>query len=134
MIQLYLFLPLLVFFFAGILLLLVLHGKARSRVHRMFALLLLALGLWGLTIFGMRSSGSLSAAIAWERFALTAVLAVSLFFYHFTVLFKGNAACPELRFYRECRPGSSILDFPSDMISPRFLTRKGARGLVESGV
>ncbi len=92
MIQLYLFLPLLVFFFAGILLLLVLHGKSRSRVHRMFALLLLALGLWGLTIFGMRSSGSLGAAIAWERFALTAVLAVSLFFYHFTVLFTRKKA------------------------------------------
>ena len=92
MIQLYLFLPLLVFFFAGILLLLVLHGKSRSRVHRMFALLLLALGLWGLTIFGMRSSSSLGAAIAWERFALTAVLAVSLFFYHFTVLFTQKKA------------------------------------------
>ncbi|MFQ5872433.1 MAG: ATP-binding protein [Dehalococcoidia bacterium] len=85
--ELYFALPLLVYLLAGLLMLLVLRGKARSPLHRMFALMLLAMAMWGLTIFGMRTSGSVDTAIIWENAALVAILAVPLFFYHFTRLF-----------------------------------------------
>lgn len=83
----YLILPLAVAVFCGLLAGLVIHSHARSPVHRIFALLLVAMTAWGLTIFGMRSSGSPEAASVWERAALIAVLSVPLFFYHFTRLF-----------------------------------------------
>ena len=85
--DLYFTLPLLVFFFAGLLILLVLRGKTRSPLHRMFSFMLLGMALWGLTIFGMRVSASPDSAIAWEKGALIAIMSVSLFFYHFTRLF-----------------------------------------------
>ncbi|MFQ5933244.1 MAG: ATP-binding protein, partial [Dehalococcoidia bacterium] len=85
--ELYLTLPLLVFLFSGLLMLLILRGNARSPLHRVFSLMLLAMTLWGLTIFGMRASSGTDTAIIWERAALVAILAVSLFFYQFTRLF-----------------------------------------------
>ena len=85
--ELYFVWPLLVCFFASLLMTLVLHGKAGIPMHRMFALMLLAMALWGVTILVMRTSGSVGAAIAWEKGALIANLAVPLFFYHFTCLF-----------------------------------------------
>ncbi len=85
--ELYLVSPLLVFILSGLLTGLFLRGHARSPLHRVFALMLLMMALWGLTIFGMRISASVDSAIAWERAVLVAVIGVPLFFYHFTRLF-----------------------------------------------
>ncbi|MFQ5874251.1 MAG: GAF domain-containing protein [Dehalococcoidia bacterium] len=89
--EFYLIVPLLVFIFASFLTVLVLRGHARSPVHRIFTIMLAAMAVWGLTIFGMRASGSPDTAIIWEKAALVAILAVSLFFYHFTRLFTRQA-------------------------------------------
>ena len=85
--ELYFISPLQLFFFAGLLMVLVLHGRTRSRLHGMLALTLMAIALWGLTIVGMRTSASVHTAIAWEKGALISILAVPVFFYHFTSLF-----------------------------------------------
>ena len=85
--ELYLILPLLVFVFSGLLLLAVIRGKFWDPLDRMFAFTIFAMGMWGLTIYGVRSSESQDTAITWERLALISVLAFSLFFYHFTQLF-----------------------------------------------
>ena len=85
--ELYFISPLQLFFFAGLLMVLVLHGRTRSRLHGMLALTLMAIALWGLTIVGMRTSASVDDAILWEKGALIAILAVSVFFCHFTYLF-----------------------------------------------
>jgi len=85
--ELYLILPLLVFVFSGLLLLAVIRGKFWDPLDRMFAFTIFAMGMWGLTIYGVRSSEGLDTAITWERLALISVLAFSLFFYHFTQMF-----------------------------------------------
>lgn len=85
--ELYFISPLQLFFFAGLLMVLVLHGRTRSRLHGMLALTLMAVALWGLTIVGMRTSATVDNAIVWEKGALIAILAVPVFFYHFTYLF-----------------------------------------------
>ena len=85
--ELYFISPLQLFFFSGLLMVLVLHGRTRSRLHGMLALTLMAIALWGLTIVGMRTSASVDDAIVWEKGALIAILAVPVFFYHFTYLF-----------------------------------------------
>ncbi len=85
--ELYFISPLQLFFFAGLLMVLVLHGRTRSRLHGMLALTLMAIALWGLAIVGMRTSASVDDAIVWEKGALIAILAVPVFFYHFTYLF-----------------------------------------------
>jgi signal transduction histidine kinase len=48
------------------------------------------MAVWGITIFGMRVTSADSAAIWWEKAALASIVAVTLFFYHFTRLFTGR--------------------------------------------
>ena len=85
--ELYFITPLQVFLFTSLLTVLVLRGRSRSPVHSTLALTLLAMALWAIMILGMRTSSSLEAAILWEKGALVAIVAVPVFFYHFTCLF-----------------------------------------------
>jgi signal transduction histidine kinase len=84
---LYLFLPFVVFIVSLALAALVLRSDWRSGRHRLFASFLMAMGLWGFTIFGMRSSPTLAIAYMWEEWAFIAIVFTSVLFYHFTVRF-----------------------------------------------
>ena len=79
-------LPLISFIFLIFLISLVVRSDWKSFTNRIFSFFLLAMGLWGFLIFGMRSSGDLDAALRWERLVMLAILFVGVFFYHFSRL------------------------------------------------
>ena len=68
----------------------VLRAKGRGPVHYLFAATLISMGAWGVAIFGMRTSDTEATAIVFERLALVAVSAASVFFYHFSRLYTGR--------------------------------------------
>ncbi|MBI4297670.1 MAG: GAF domain-containing protein [Chloroflexi bacterium] len=79
-------LPLISFIFLIFLISLVVRSDWKSFTNRIFAFFLLAMGLWGFLIFGMRSSGGLDAALRWERLVIPVIPFVGVFFYHFSLL------------------------------------------------
>lgn len=83
----YIVLPFIVFAICVFLAGLVLKSDWRSRRHRVFAIFLGAMGLWGLTIFGMRSSASLGVAYQWEKWVFGAIASTSILFYLFVIDF-----------------------------------------------
>lgn len=90
----YLALPAVVLVFSLFLAVLVAGSDWRSPLHRIFGAFLIAMALWGLTIFGMRTSPDLAAAYQWEKWALAVIPFVSILFYHFTVWFTGYWGAP----------------------------------------
>jgi hypothetical protein len=95
-------LPLLSFLFNIFLVSLVLRSDWRSLRNRVFSLLLFTMGLWALTIFGMRTSphpDGAELALIWEKTSIVMVLGASVLFYlfyHFSLLYTraraiGNA-------------------------------------------
>ena len=86
---LYEFAPLLSFLFSVFLIVLLLRSDWKRTEYRTFALFLLAMGLWGFTIFGMRSSphdvGGADLAFAWEKAVIAIIPGVAVLFYHFTL-------------------------------------------------
>lgn len=86
----YLFLPLLAFFVNAILAPIVLWGHARQQTHRVFALFLVSMALWGGTIFLMRSSPTLEQALFWNKLAFINFSLIVVLFLQFTYLFSGR--------------------------------------------
>jgi PAS domain S-box-containing protein len=82
--DLYLLLPLSLFFFNLALLPWVIRDGWRKRLHMIFALFLSGMALWGFTIFSMRSSPDLLRAFAWEKAVLVVIASVVTFYFHFT--------------------------------------------------
>ncbi len=88
-------LPLISFIASIFLISLVLRSDWRSAQNRVFALFLLTMGLWGLTIFGMRSSphpDGMALAFMWEKGVIAVVLGVAVLFYHFSLLYTRTQA------------------------------------------
>lgn len=88
-------LPLLSFIFNIFLLSLVLRSNWKDLRNRVFALLLFTMALWGLTIFGVRTSphpNGAELAMIWEKTAIVMVLGVSVLFYHFSLLYSRSKA------------------------------------------
>lgn len=85
--QIYFFLPLLSFFVNLFLATLVLRSGWRNPLHQVFGAFLVFLGLWGLTIFGMRSSTSQDDAFIWERLVVVIVSFSATTLFHFVVSF-----------------------------------------------
>jgi hypothetical protein len=84
----YIHTPLIALFINLFLIFLVLRKSYRSSLHQTFSLFLLGMGLWGLTIFGMRSSPDLESALTWDRATIAIGPWMGVFFYHFTLLFS----------------------------------------------
>lgn len=84
---LYLLLPLLAFVINLVLIPLVLRDNRKSPPHQVFSLFLLAMSLWGFTIFKMRSSSTLAEAAQWETSVLVTWTAIALYYFHFNLLF-----------------------------------------------
>ncbi|MDA0734079.1 MAG: ATP-binding protein [Chloroflexi bacterium] len=84
----YLFLPLLAFLVNAILAPIVLWGHARQQTHRVFALFLVSMALWGGTILLMRSSTTLEQALFWDKLAFINFALIIVFFLHFTYHFS----------------------------------------------
>lgn len=80
-------LPLVGFGLNVILALLVLRQRPHSRLHQIFTLFLLSMGLWAFTIFHMRLSPTLAAALPWEKATFAVLPFAAVFFYHFVLLF-----------------------------------------------
>ena len=88
-------LPLVSFIFNVFIISLVLRSDWRSLRNRVFVLMLLTMGLWGITIFGMRTSPhpyGTELALIWEQGSVVMVLGVSVLFYHFTLLYSNIRA------------------------------------------
>ncbi len=90
--QIYFFLPLLSFFVNIFLATLVLRSRWNNHLHQVFGAFLAFLGLWGLTIFGMRSSPGQDEAFVWERLVIAIVPFSAATLYHFFVAFTGHRA------------------------------------------
>jgi PAS domain S-box-containing protein len=81
--------PLFALFIHLFLAFLVLKADHRSFLHRVFALTLLGMGLWGLAIFGMRSSPDLETALARDKAIVAIGPVTAVLFYHFSLIFTG---------------------------------------------
>lgn len=81
----YLLLPLVQTLFCIVLMATVLRGHFRSFTHRLFSLFLLGLAIWGITIFGMRSSPDVEEAFLWDKQLVALAPFISVVFYHFSV-------------------------------------------------
>jgi signal transduction histidine kinase len=86
----YLLLPLVQALFCLVLILAVLKGHFRSFKHGLFSLFLLGLALWGIIIFGMRSSPDVKEAFIWDKQLLVLTPFISVVFYHFSVRYTGT--------------------------------------------
>jgi len=82
----YLVLPLVQAFGCFILAIVVLKGRDPNRL---FSLFLLCLGLWGIIIFGMRSSPDIEHAFIWDRLVIPLSPFMSVVFYHFSARYTG---------------------------------------------
>ena len=93
----YLIPPLAAGVFTLLLLIFALPRARESPAHRFFSLFLLALGLWALLIFMMRSRADVRAALPWDRAAVAMMLVSALVFYHFTVDYTRQERRPWVR-------------------------------------
>jgi len=86
--QVYILLPFVQFTICLALISVVILSAPRDRLNRLFTLFLLAIGLWGLTIFWMRDAFPDAAqAHAVEKVVLAVIPFSSIFFYHFVYAF-----------------------------------------------
>lgn len=65
----------------------VLYRNHKRTVNRLFALVLLSLGLWSFFIFAMRASPDLQHALYWEKMVVPTGTALPVFYYHFTSVY-----------------------------------------------
>ena len=86
----YILIPIIEVSFSVALLALLMVSGQRHIARRPFSLFLVFMALWGLFIFMMRSSSSLSDALFWEKFVFWAILSAALFFYKFTLALTGT--------------------------------------------
>lgn len=84
----YLLLPLIQTLFCLVLLAVVLKGNLHKITHRLFASFLFGLAIWGIAIYGMRSSQSLAQALFWEKWLPTLGMFISVVFYHFAIRYN----------------------------------------------
>jgi hypothetical protein len=70
-----------------ILLVLVLTRDFKTAANRVFSLLLLSMGLWGLLLFLMRISPDVEQALFWNQIVFPTGYALFIFYYHFTCLY-----------------------------------------------
>ena len=115
----YIHTPLIALFFNLFLIFLVLRKDHRSSLHQAFSLFLLGMGLWGLAIFGMRSSIDLESALKWDKAVIAMGLWMSVFFYHFSFLF--TRAKPR----KWLLPGAYLLCILISALAPTDLVFKG---------
>ncbi len=86
----YLALPLVAFVIHAFLVYIVLKSNPGRFLNRILALFLLSMGLWGFTIYGMRSSTTAVDAFRWEKWVFTWLAAAPAFYFHFTFVFTGS--------------------------------------------
>ena len=86
----YLIIPLIEAAFCLILLVVFIATGLRHVARRPFAFFLTCMGFWGVFIFLMRSSSTLSEAFLWEKFVFFAILSAAIFLYKFTISFTGT--------------------------------------------
>ena len=87
----YLLPPLVVLAVSLILIVVIWRGSRWSFSSRIFCGLLLSVGLWGLLIFGMRSSPDVHSAVIWDRMVITVGYATYLLYYHFTLVYTNTS-------------------------------------------
>jgi len=85
----YLLLPLVQTLFCIVLMTIVLKGHFRGFNHSLFSLFLLGLAIWGIIIFGMRSSPNVKEAFLWDKQLLILTPFMSVVFYHFSLRYTG---------------------------------------------
>ena len=61
-------------------------GRQRRAEYRVFSLLLFSIILWAIFIFAMRASPDVEQALRWDRAMIPIGFAVSLFYYHFSLV------------------------------------------------
>ncbi|MCH8222757.1 MAG: hypothetical protein IH868_05020 [Chloroflexi bacterium] len=89
--EIYVALPFVQFLIAAVLLIVVFMSAPREPLNRLFALFLIAIAAWGITIFGMRDSFPDAAkALEFENVVLAIVPFTGVFFYHFVIRFIGE--------------------------------------------
>jgi signal transduction histidine kinase len=83
----YTLLPLVQSLFCSILAVVILKGHLRSYIHRLFFFFLISLALWGIIVFGMRSSPTLEGAYFWDRLMIPLSPFMAVVFYNFSIRF-----------------------------------------------
>ncbi len=79
--QVYILLPFVQFTICLVLISVVILSAPRDRLNRLFTLFLLAIGMWGLTIFWMRDAFPNAERALWpEKFALAVIPFSSIIF------------------------------------------------------
>ncbi len=68
----------------------VLHWAPSSRNRQLFIMMVSGLVLWGVTIFGLRVSFDIKAALVWDQLAAAAIMLMFLGFYHFSLRYTNT--------------------------------------------
>jgi len=84
--------PLIALLLCLILFVLVLHRDFRSMSHRLFAVFLLGMGLWGGLMLGMRASPGPQQALIWERAFVPWMILAAVTFLHFSFIITRRRA------------------------------------------
>lgn len=89
--EIFIALPAVQFVVSVFLAILVIFSDPRSRLNRLFAVFLLAMAAWGITIFGMRDAfPDAGDAFRWEKAALMVIPFSAIVFFHFIREFTGQ--------------------------------------------
>lgn len=87
-------LPLLQACLASVLVFLILWKGWNDTKNRIFALFLLSMILWGVTLLGVRLSDDLNQAVWWERAEIIFIASTWVIFYHFAIRYSKIKAWP----------------------------------------
>ena len=77
-----------VVFCFSLLVMLMITGK-KHIARKPFALFLVFMTLWGLSIFMMRAAPAISTALIWEKLVFLSIVSGAIFFYRFTITLTG---------------------------------------------
>ena len=116
----YLMPPLAAFVTSIILIALVLRGARRSSSRSIFCGLLLSLGLWGLLLFGMRSSPDVDRALVWDKTLPVVYYFAFLLYYHFTLTYTNTSGQRPILLAAYLFLGLLIALAPTDLIIERM--------------
>jgi signal transduction histidine kinase len=86
----YLLLPLFQALFSLVLIVVVLKGRSRSFINRLFSFFLLGLTIWAILIFAMRLSPDTEHAYFYEKWLIPLGPFISVLFYHFSVRYTAT--------------------------------------------
>ena len=112
----YLIIPLIEVVLTLVLMVVLITRGKHHVARRPFFIFLFSMNLWGVFIFLMRSTSSLSVALIWERFVFAAILSGAFFFYRFTISLTSTRPNKTMYYLMHALFVLSLCFIPTDLL------------------